>query len=150
MEICITEILKQRKLWCVNLICHFLNYPNVFCQRGFFEIFSKFTRMHPYRILFFNKVAGWSLQNVFSSEFCKICRSTFLTEQLRATVALTFMSSFFYVCLLFYNFFRKGHVPAQMLSVIYGSVQFLTYESTKNIYKKYVPKTSESQKFEPG
>ena len=37
-----------------------------------------------------------------------------------------------------------------MLSIIYGSVQFLTYESTKNVYKKYAPQTSDNQKFESG
>ena len=55
--------------------------------------------------IFFNKVAGWRLANggfikkdtlaqVFSCEFCKISKNTFLTEHLRTTTSVHYQFHF--------------------------------------------------------
>ena len=62
--------------------------PNVFCKKGVFRQFAKFTGKHLCQSLFFNKVAGLrpkacnfikkeSLAQVFSCEFCEISKNTF-------------------------------------------------------------------------
>ena len=49
--------------------------------------FEKFTGKHLSQSLFFNKVAGLRPQaQLFTCEFCKICKNTFPTEHLRMTV----------------------------------------------------------------
>ena len=57
--------------------------PKVFCKKGVFENFAKFTRKHLRRSLLFNNVAGlfyWKKtpKQVFSCEFCKISKNNFL------------------------------------------------------------------------
>ena len=57
----------------------------MFCRKGVFRNFPKFTGKHLYQRLFFNKVAGLtckfikkeSLAQVFSSEFCEIYKNNF-------------------------------------------------------------------------
>ena len=46
--------------------------------------FAKFTGNHLRQSLFFNKVAGRTLEQVFSCRFCEISENTFFTEHLRA------------------------------------------------------------------
>ena len=66
--------------------------PEVFCKKGVFRNFAKFTGKHLCQSLFFTKVAGLrpvtllkkeTLVQVFSCEFCAIFKSTFFTEGLR-------------------------------------------------------------------
>ena len=66
-------------------------HPEVFYQKDL-RNFAKFTGRHLCQGLFFNKVAGLSLQlylkkdpgaSVFSCEFLEILKNTFLTEQFR-------------------------------------------------------------------
>ena len=63
--------------------------PNVFCKKGAFKNFTKFTGKHLRQSLFLNKVAGLkpqacnfikkeTLAQVFSCEFCEISQNTFL------------------------------------------------------------------------
>ena len=47
--------------------------------------FAKFTRKDMRQSLFFNKVVGLTLEQVFSYEFCKISKNTFFTEHLQTT-----------------------------------------------------------------
>ena len=49
--------------------------------------FAKFTRKDLRQSLFFNKVVGLTLAQVFSYEFCKISKNTFFTEHLRTTAS---------------------------------------------------------------
>ena len=55
--------------------------PEVFCKKGVLRNFAKFTGKHLYQSLFFNKVANFikkeTLAQVFSCEFCEICKNTF-------------------------------------------------------------------------
>ena len=60
--------------------------PEVICEKGVLRNFAKFTGKQQCHSLFFNEVADWSLQlfikkvtltQLFSSEFCKIFKSTF-------------------------------------------------------------------------
>ena len=59
--------------------------------------FSKLTGKHLCQSLFLNKVAGLkacnfiekkSLAQVFSCEFCKICKNTFFQEHIRTTTSV--------------------------------------------------------------
>ena len=60
--------------------------PEVFCKKGFPRNFTKLTGTHLCQSLFLNKVAGLrpstlfkkKLAQVFSCEFCKISKNTFL------------------------------------------------------------------------
>ena len=61
--------------------------PEVFCKKGVFRNFIKFTGKHLCQNLFFNKIAGLKASNiiykktlthVFSCEFCEISKNTFL------------------------------------------------------------------------
>ena len=54
-------------------------------KKGCLKNFVKFTGKHLFQSLFFNKVAGLALAQVFSIEFCEILKDTFLTEHVRAT-----------------------------------------------------------------
>ena len=51
--------------------------PELFCKKGVLRNFAKFTGKHRCQSLFFDKVVGEILAQVFSSEFCKIAESTF-------------------------------------------------------------------------
>ena len=57
--------------------------PEVFCKKGIFENFTKFTGKHLCQSLFFNEVAGLNfikkeaLAQVFSCVFCEIFKNTF-------------------------------------------------------------------------
>ena len=64
----------------------------MFCKKGVLRNFAKSTGKHQYQSLFFNKVAGAcsfikkeTLAQVFSCEFCEICKNTFFTEHVWAT-----------------------------------------------------------------
>ena len=52
--------------------------PEVFCRKGVFRNFAKFTEKHLCQSLFLNKVEA--LAQVFSCEFCEIFKNTFFTE----------------------------------------------------------------------
>ena len=52
------------------------------------EHFAKFTRKHLWQSLFFNKVAGQTLAQEFSYEFCEISKNTFYTEHLWTTASV--------------------------------------------------------------
>ena len=61
--------------------------PDIFCKKGVLRNFTKFTVKHLCQSLFFNKVAvevacnftkKETLVQVFSCEFCKISKNTFL------------------------------------------------------------------------
>ena len=55
------------------------NRIEVFCKKGVFRNFAKFTGKHVCQSLFFSKVAGTgTLAQVFSCEFCEISKNTFL------------------------------------------------------------------------
>ena len=63
----------------------------LFCKKGVLRNFTKFKGKHLYRSLSFNKVAGprpatllkkETLVQVFSCEFCELCKNTFLIEHL--------------------------------------------------------------------
>ena len=59
--------------------------PEVFCKKGIFRNFAKFTRKHLCQSLSSNRVAGWGLQlykketltQMFFCEFCEIFKTTF-------------------------------------------------------------------------
>ena len=55
--------------------------PEVFCKKGVLRNFAKFTEKHLWQSLFFNKVTGLiekeNLAQVFSCEFCQICKNIF-------------------------------------------------------------------------
>ena len=53
--------------------------PEVFCEKGVLENFSKFTGKNLNRSLFFNKVGG----QVYSCEFREIFKNAFFIEHLR-------------------------------------------------------------------
>ena len=61
-----------------------------FCKKGVLRIFAKFTGKHLYQSVFFNKIAGLSLQlyekrdsdTCFPVNFAKFLRTPFLTERL--------------------------------------------------------------------
>ena len=67
----------------------------MFCKKGVFRNFAKFTEKHLYQRLFFNEVAGLacnfvkkeSLAQVFSCEFSGISKNTFFyrTPQVAAS-----------------------------------------------------------------
>ena len=66
----------------------------MFCEKGVLRNSGKFTGKHLCQSLIFNKVRpeAWNfikkrLAQVFSCEFCKICKNTFFTEHLRATAS---------------------------------------------------------------
>ena len=74
----------------------------MFNKKSILNIFSKFTGKHLCQSLFFNKVADLlknnkdTLEQVFSSEFWKNFKNTFLTERFRVTgsgISTTFMIS---------------------------------------------------------
>ena len=60
--------------------------PEVFCKKGALRNFTKFTGKHLCQGLFFNEVAALAcnfikkegLAQVFSCEFCEICKNTSL------------------------------------------------------------------------
>ena len=70
----------------------------VFCKnRCSYRNFAKCTRKHLRLSLFFNKVAGKrpatllkkeNLTQMFSSNFCQICKNAFFTQHLRETASL--------------------------------------------------------------
>ena len=93
----------------VSTVQHYQKQPpEVFHKKGFLKNSPKFTRKHLYQSLFFNKVAGFAtllkkaLAQVFSCEFWKIFKNTFLTEHL-----LTMAS------VLFYYFSKAYSEPGQ-------------------------------------
>ena len=51
--------------------------PDVFCKKGVLRNFAKFTGKHLCQSLYFNKVAGLGLAQVFSCEFCEFSRNNF-------------------------------------------------------------------------
>ena len=70
-----------------------MSRPEMFCKKGVFRNFTKFTEKHLYQSLFFNKVTGlgqqlWlearnfiekeTLVQMFFCEFCEISQNTFL------------------------------------------------------------------------
>ena len=66
--------------------------PEVFCKKGVFRNFAKFTGKHLFQSFFFNKVAGLRLATLlkkrlwhrcFSVNFAEFLRTPFLTEHLR-------------------------------------------------------------------
>ena len=62
--------------------------PELFCKKGVLENYAKFTGKRLWQSLLFNKVAGQTLPQVFSCEFCKIFKNTFLTEHFRSTTSI--------------------------------------------------------------
>ena len=56
--------------------------PEVFCKKGILRNFLKFTGKDLYKGLFFNKVAGLKLAQVFPVNFAKFLRAPFYTEHL--------------------------------------------------------------------
>ena len=64
--------------------------PEMFCKKGVFKNFVKFTGKHLCQSLFFNEIASLrpatllkqALAQVFSSEFCEIFKNTVFTEYL--------------------------------------------------------------------
>ena len=70
--------------------------PEVFCKKGFFRKFAKFTGKPLCQSLFFNKVASLKKETqaqVFYCEFCEISKNTFFTEQLWATASAQSMET---------------------------------------------------------
>ena len=55
--------------------------PEVFCKKGVLRNLERFTEKHLCQSLFFNKVAGLSLQ-VFPCEFCEIYKNIFFYRTL--------------------------------------------------------------------
>ena len=74
----------------LNLLIKQKQPPEVFFKKGALKNFAKFTGKHLCRGLFFNKVAGGAcnfikketLAQLFSCEFCEICKNLFFTEHL--------------------------------------------------------------------
>ena len=72
----------------LNLLIKQKQPPEVFFKKGAFKYFGKFTWKHLCRVLFFNKVAGGAcnfikkeaVAQLFSCEFCEICKNLFFTE----------------------------------------------------------------------
>ena len=52
--------------------------PEVFYKKGVLKSFVKFTGKHLYHSLFFDKVAGLRLEQVFSCNFAKLLRTPVL------------------------------------------------------------------------
>ena len=78
-------------------------------KKGVLENFTKFTGTLLCQSLFFNKVAGLTLETlaqVFSCEFCEIFKNTFFTEHLRTTtsIILKILSHVFLEELMFFLF----------------------------------------------
>ena len=61
------------------------SHRRCFIKIGTFKSFTKLTGKNLYRSLFFNNVTSLRPAQVFSCEFCEICRNTFFTEHLLAT-----------------------------------------------------------------
>ena len=61
------------------------SYPEMFCRKGAFRNFIKFTGKHLCQSLFFNKCAGlrYSWCRCFPVNFAKFVRTPFFTEHLR-------------------------------------------------------------------
>ena len=55
----------------------------LFCHKTCSDKFRKIHRKAPVPGSLFNKVAGWALARVLSSEFCVISENTLVTEHLR-------------------------------------------------------------------
>ena len=80
MSVPLGIVAKQRRLCIVAATSY---------KKGFLRNFPKFRGKHLYQSLFLNKVAGLcnfikkeTLTQVFSSEFHKIAKSTFFTENI--------------------------------------------------------------------
>ena len=81
-------VISSMKL-CMLYHLLYVSRPEVFCKKGVFRNFTKFTGKHLCQSHFFNKVAGLkkeTLAKVFSCEFCEISKiSKFFTKHLWAT-----------------------------------------------------------------
>ena len=110
----------QRKLFffakhSVSLFFQRQSHPKVFCEKGVLKHLTKFTRKHLYQRLFFNKVAGLGLPQLFSCEFWEIFKNTFFHRTSSVAVSV------FFVCL--HNFFCKK------LNVFWSSLWLLKREN---------------------
>ena len=59
--------------------------PECSVKKGVLRNFAKFTGKHLCQSLFFNKVVGLKIPQVFSCKFCDIYKNTFSTEHLWTT-----------------------------------------------------------------
>ena len=66
----------------------------VLWKKVFSEISQKFTGKYLCQSLFFNKVPGQALAQVFSCEFCEISKKMLFTEHLRTTASDSLTSLF--------------------------------------------------------
>ena len=76
---------------------HFLRSSHLTCSvgKGVLRNFAKFTGKRLRQSLSFNKITGLrpakkeTLPQVFSREFCKICKNIFFTEHVWATASVS-------------------------------------------------------------
>ena len=69
-------------------------------RKGVLRNFKKFTAKQLCQSLYFHKVAGLILAQVFSCEFCKISENTFFTERLWVNASITVIFKYFVNCLV--------------------------------------------------
>ena len=79
----------------------------VFCEKGVLRNFTKFTRKHLCRSLFFNKVAGLR-RRCFPVNFVKFLRTPFLTEHLQWLLLYDQDYGEYFICS--YEFFGRFRV----------------------------------------
>ena len=73
------------KMKCVSTFSVFITerrHLEVFCKKGVFRNFTKFTGKHQCQSLFFNKVAGLRPHTCFPVNFVKFLRTSFFIEHL--------------------------------------------------------------------
>ena len=88
-------------------------HPEMFYKKGVLKFFAKLTGKHLCQSLFFNKVAGLSVQlfekgtltKMFFCEFSKISKNTFFTNDLLETVSVeSHLSIYYYYHFQFFIF----------------------------------------------
>ena len=104
--------------------------PAVFFEEGVPRNFGKFTGKHPCQSLFFNKKEA--LAQVFSCEFFKISKNTFLTEHLPAA-ALNYIYKPIFTMLRF-HFVQQGIIINYLQWFCYRHIYIIGLGSHQNKY----------------
>ena len=66
-----------------------ISYRRCSVKKGVLRSFAEFTGKHLYQSLFFNKVAGQTMAQVFSCEICENSKNIFFTEHIWVTASGT-------------------------------------------------------------
>ena len=110
-------LMHKRKL---HFVYYYISFgssrPEVFLKKGVLRNFTKFTRKHLYRSLFFNKVTGnfikkETLAQVFSCEFCEIAGNFIKKETLAQVLSCEF-------CEISKNTFFLEHLRWLLLIIV--------------------------------